>query len=123
MRRRPSARTKSSLLVQISPGKAFSGPSERSDITMSSILRKGVIRAGRVEVDEPINLPDGSEVTIIGHANGKFVGLQDNDRPMTPVEIAQTLAAMSRVEPFDMTDEERAAADAWEKKVNEYTIA
>src|SRR5437879_5604588 len=35
----------------------------------------------------------------------------------------QTLAAMSRVEPFDMTDEERAAADAWEKKVNDYTVA
>ena len=90
---------------------------------MSSVLGKGIIRAGRVEVDEPINLPDGSEVTIIGHADGKFVGLQDNDRPMTPAEIAQTLAAMSGLEPFDMTDEERAAADAWEKKVNDYTIA
>jgi hypothetical protein len=89
---------------------------------MNSIVRKGVIRAGRVEVDEPINLPDGSEVTIIGHANGKFIGLQDNDRPMTAAEIAQTLTAMSRVEPFEMTDEERAAADAWEKKVNDYTI-
>src|SRR5438128_12394360 len=89
------------------PGKvlgASSRPCERSKYAMSSILRKGVIRAGRVEVDEPINLPDGSEVTIIGHANG----VQDNDRPMTPAEIAQTLAAMSRVEPFDMTDEERA---------------
>src|SRR2546426_6808215 len=52
------------------------GRNKRSNLTMSSILRKGVIRAGRVEVDEPINLPDGSEVTIIGHANGKFVGLQ-----------------------------------------------
>jgi len=90
---------------------------------MSSILRKGVIRAGRVEVDEPINLPDGSEVTIIGHANGKFVGLQDNDRAMTPTEIAQTLAALSRVEPLETTDEEGAAADTWEKKVNDYTIA
>src|SRR5207237_6995165 len=100
-----------------------SRPCERSKYPMSSIRRKGVIPAGRVEVDEPINLPDGSEVTIIGHANGKFVGLQDNDRPMTPAEIGQTLAAMSRVEPFDMTDEERAAADAWEKKVNDYTIA
>jgi hypothetical protein len=89
---------------------------------MSSIVRKGVIRAGRVEVDEPINLPDGSEVTIIGHANGKFIGLEDNDRPMTPAEIAQTLAA-SAVEPFEMTEEERAAADAWERKVNDYTIA
>jgi hypothetical protein len=35
---------------------------------MSLILMKGVIRNGRVEVAEPINLPDGSEVTITGHA-------------------------------------------------------
>jgi hypothetical protein len=90
---------------------------------MSSILIKGVIRNGRVEDPEPINLPDGSEVTITGHAHGKFVGLSDNDRPMTPAEFAETLAAMAKVEPFDMTDEERASADAWEKKVNDYTIA
>lgn len=90
---------------------------------MSSILMKGVVRNGRVEVDEPINLPDGTEVTITGHANGKFAGIPDNDRPMTPDEITQTLAAMARVEPFDMSDEERAQANAWEKKVNDYTIA
>ncbi len=90
---------------------------------MSSILMKGVIRNGRVEVAEPINLPDGSEVTITGRAHGKFLGLEDNDRPMTPSEIAEALAAMEKVEPFDMTDEERASADAWEKKVNDYTIA
>lgn len=42
---------------------------------------------------------------------------------MTPSEIAQTLAAMDKVQPFDMTEEERTSADAWEKKVNEHTIA
>jgi hypothetical protein len=61
---------------------------------MSIIVVKGVIREGRVEVDEPINLPDGSEVTITGYPHGKFVGLPDNDRPPTPEEIAATLAAM-----------------------------
>jgi hypothetical protein len=87
---------------------------------MSSILVKGVIRNGRVEVAEPINLPDGSEVTITGHAHDKAPGLSDYDRPMTPSEIAETLAAMDKVEPFDMTDEERAHADVCEKKVNDY---
>lgn len=86
---------------------------------MSSITMKGTIRNGRVEVAEPINLPDGSEVTITADS----AGLSDNDRAMTPTEIAATLAAMQKVEPFDMTDEERAAADAWEKKVNDYGIA
>src|SRR5438445_13833503 len=90
---------------------------------MSSILMKSVICNGQVEVAEPINLPDGSEVTISGHAHGKFPGLSDNDRPMTPGEIAETLAAMAKVEPFEMTGGERASADAWEKKVNDYAIA
>ena len=90
---------------------------------MSSILMKGVIRNGRVEVAEPINLPDGSEVTITGHAHDTFLGLSDNDRPMSPSEIGQTLAAMDKVEPFDLTEEERAGADLWEKKVNDYSIA
>jgi hypothetical protein len=90
---------------------------------MSSILMKGVIPNGRVEVAEPINLPDGSEVIISGPTNGKSPELADNDRPMTPREISETLAAMDKVEPFEMTDEERAHADAWEKKVKDYTIA
>jgi hypothetical protein len=89
---------------------------------MVTILRKGVIRNGQVIVDEPINLPDGSEVTIMGHAHGKFVGEEDNDRPPTPEEIAATLAAMEKIEPFEWTDEERTAWQAerqarkeWEK--------
>lgn len=86
---------------------------------MTSILIKGVVRKGRVEVAAPIDLPDGSEVFIASDAHD----LSDNGRSMTPSEIAETLAAMERVEPFDMTQEERADADAWEKKVTDYSIA
>ena len=90
---------------------------------MSPVLYKGVIRSGRVEVAQPIDLPDGSEVIITGHARDELPGLPDSGRPMSPAEIAAAFAAMDQVEPFDMTAEERAAADAWEKKVNEYSIA
>lgn len=90
---------------------------------MSLIVMKGIVKNGQVIVEEPINLPDGSEVTITGRPHEKFVGLPDNDRPMTPEEIAQTLAAMDRVEPFDISPEEEAEAAAWEKKVKEYGIA
>jgi hypothetical protein len=78
---------------------------------MSRILVKGIVRNGRVEVEQPINLPDGSEVTITGYANGKFVGLPDYGGPTTQEEIAATLDAMEKIEPFEMTDEERGA---WE---------
>jgi hypothetical protein len=87
------------------------------------IVRKGIIRNGQVTIEQPINLPDGSEVTIVGLANGRFLGEEDTDRPPTPEELTAALAAMDKVEPFDMTDQARAEADAWDHKVNDYTIA
>jgi hypothetical protein len=87
------------------------------------IVRKGTIRNGQVIVDEPINLPDGSHVTIIGHAYGKFLRDEDSDRPPTSEEIAAVLAAMEKIEPFDMSGEERTEAAAWEEEVNDHTIA
>jgi hypothetical protein len=79
---------------------------------------KGIIRNGQVIVIGPTDLPDGSEVEILP------VGLSavDNEAQMTPDEIARTLAAMEKIEPFEMTDAERAAIEAdrqackeWEK--------
>ena len=81
---------------------------------------KATVRNGRIEVDEPLDLSDGTEL-LIPLPNGSQE--REQDRPMTPEEIARVLAAMAKIEPFDWTDEERAAADAWEKKNNDCTIA
>src|SRR5262245_4915840 len=78
---------------------------------MGLILGKGIVRNGRAEVEQPINLPDGSEVPITGYANGKFTGRADTGDAMTPAEIAATLEGMEKIGAFDLTDEERAA---WE---------
>lgn len=83
---------------------------------MSAI--RGIISKGRVIMAEPADLPDGTEVEIlpVGPTN------PEDDGPMSPDEIARTLAAMDAIEPFEMTDEERAAIEAdrqarkdWEK--------
>jgi hypothetical protein len=71
-------------------------------------VRKGVIRCGQVIVDEPINLPDGSEVTITGTQHGKFNGEEANDELLTRDEIATTIAAMEKIVPFEMSPEEEA---------------
>jgi hypothetical protein len=68
--------------------------------TMSTI--KATVRGGRLEVDEPINLPDGTELEIPLPDDG-------DEGPMPPNEIARVLAAMDRIEPLDLTDAERAA--------------
>jgi hypothetical protein len=79
---------------------------------------KGIIRNGQVILIGRTDLPDGTEVEILP------VGLSsvDDQGQMTPDEIARTLAAMEKIEPFEMTDAERAAIEAdrqarkeWEK--------
>jgi hypothetical protein len=90
---------------------------------MSAI--RGIIRKGQVVMTEPADLPDETEVEIVPVG---LTGSADDDGPMSPEEIARTLAAMDAVEPFEMTDEERADIEAdrqarkeWEKaRFNEH---
>jgi len=71
---------------------------------MSSIQLKGVIRNGRVELDAPIDLPDGTEVVV---TNG--TSIPDKEGPMSPQEIARVQAAMDRLKSFDfMTEDEQS---------------
>jgi hypothetical protein len=78
-----------------------------------------IVRNGQLELPRPIDLPDGTEVEIrlpeTEHSSGE-------EGQMTPEEIARTLAAMDKIEPLEMSDEERAALTAdrqarkeWEK--------
>ena len=80
---------------------------------------KGIIQGGQVILPQPMDLPDGTEVKIVpvDQAQGA-----DDDGPVTPEEIARTLAAMDRMQPFEMTDQERTMIEAdrqerkeWEK--------
>ena len=82
-------------------------------------ILKGIIHHGQIVLPEPTDLPEGTEVQIIPT---EFAGSADDERPMTSDEIARTLAAMDCVQPFEMTDLERAAIEAdrrarkeWEK--------
>lgn len=59
------------------------------------------VRGGRLEVSEPIDLPDGTELRI-----------PLPDGPLSGEELARVLAAMDRLQPFDLTDAESAAMDA-----------
>ncbi len=87
---------------------------------------RGTIRNGQVVMPEPADLPDGTEVEIVPVRDMEQT---DDEGPMTPEEIARILAAMDKVEPFEMTEEERAAIEAdrqahkeWEKaRFDEHT--
>jgi hypothetical protein len=78
---------------------------------------KGRVKAGRLEVDEPIEWPDGTPVEI-----HPVEPAEDEEGPTTPEEIARILAAMDKVEPFEMTPTEEAELEAWGQTVKEYSI-
>lgn len=81
---------------------------------------KATWKNGQVVPDVRVNWPDGCRLTIEPIAETTPT---DHDGPMTPAEIAQTLADMEKVQPFEMTDEERAGIEAWKKIVKDCTIA
>jgi len=79
---------------------------------------KAVVRNGRIEVDEPLDLPDGTVLQIPLPSDTE----RAEDDEMSPDEIQRVLAAMDRMEPLQMTDAELAAWEAdrqarkeWEK--------
>jgi hypothetical protein len=75
---------------------------------------------GQIIPDSGIDWPDGCRLIVKPESVAMPI---DDDGPATPEEIAQTLAAMARVEPFEMTDEERAEIEDWRRRVKEHTIA
>lgn len=78
---------------------------------MSAVL-KGFIRNGRVEVAEPMDWPEGTEVVVSQEAAGR------EDLPLPPEEIARILAAMQRLQPLEIPDDVGAELDEWERRIN-----
>jgi len=72
-------------------------------------ILKGIIQNGQVVLAHPTDLPEGTEVQVVPIDLGVSA---DDERPVASDEIARTLAAMERVQPFEMTDLERAAIEA-----------
>jgi hypothetical protein len=77
------------------------------------------VKAGRLDLQVPPDWPDGTEVEI--HPLEERTA--DDDGPMTPDEIARVLAAMEKVQPFEMTPEEEAEIEAHRRRNKGYTIA
>lgn len=75
---------------------------------MSTIT--ATVRSGRIELDEPLDLPDGTKL-MIDLPNGAVETVATDESP-NPAEIARWLALMDRMEPLQMTDAELAAWEA-----------
>ncbi len=81
----------------------------------------GTFRNGRVELDEPVDWPDGSRVEV--SAESESIGMREEDWPQTPEGIAALVARMEAFEPLEFTPEEEAEIAAARQAVREVTIA
>jgi hypothetical protein len=87
------------------------------------IAVKGTVQNGQVLLPSPIDLPDGTEVTVLSEGAGHPIGIAEDEWPTDPEGIARLVARMEQVEPFDLTPEEEADTAAWRRKISEYTRA
>ena len=87
------------------------------------VMLKGIVRNGHITLNEPTDLPDGTEVTLLTRDADDCIGIPDDQWPTTPEGIAQLVAEIEALEPFDMTPDEESDIAAWRQKTKEYTIA
>jgi hypothetical protein len=84
---------------------------------------KAIVRGGRIELEEPLDLPDGTELLIPLPNGTQDEGGDDEDGwDNSPEGIAAWLKWYDSLRPLLFTDEERAAWEAerqarkeWEK--------
>ena len=84
---------------------------------------KAIIRGGRLEVDEPIDLPDGTELLIPLPNGAPIPNNGDDGWDNSPEGIAEWLTWYDSLEPLVFTDDERAAADAARQARREWELA
>ena len=70
------------------------------------ILLKGTIENGQVVLPQPVELADGTEVTVLSNGRVGSLGIPDEEWPTAPEDIARLIARMEQVEPFEMSPQE-----------------
>lgn len=82
---------------------------------------KAIVKDRKIALNVPDDWPEGTEVVI--EPLTESIGLNEEDWPTTPEEIARHLALMDQVEPFVMTPQEEAAWQADRQARKDYEKA
>jgi hypothetical protein len=87
------------------------------------ITIRGIIRNGRIEVKDPIDLPEGTELTIPIPEPPTTLGVRDEEWLDTPEAIESWIRWYDSQEPLEFTPVERAAREAARQEQKAFEIA
>jgi len=89
---------------------------------MSGIVAKGKIHDGKIEIDDPIDLPNGSEVTVHVATRNDEDELEDG-WDNSPEGIAAWFHWYDSLQPLIFTEQEREAWEADRQSHREWELA
>ena len=84
---------------------------------------KAIIRNGQIQVDEPIDLPDGTELTIPIPELDSTLGIREEKCSDTPEAIEAWIRWYDTLEPLSFTPEERAARESARREEKRHELA
>lgn len=73
---------------------------------MSTTIIQGTYHAGRVELDSPVDWPEGRRVSVLSEP--ATFGMREEDWPKTPEELARLVALIDSFESVEFTAEDEA---------------
>lgn len=77
---------------------------------------------GRILPGEPVNWPEGSELVVEPVGVGEKIGLDESEWRDDPAALADWDAWLRTIETRVLTEEERAAFDAYEAEVRRHNL-
>jgi hypothetical protein len=81
----------------------------------------GVIHNGRVELDAPAPLPDGTRVRVEPETDEAFI--RDEDWPTTPEAVEEHVRRMEQLDPVLLTPDDDARIASARAAVRDVTLA
>jgi hypothetical protein len=96
---------------------------------MIAMLRKGIVQGGQIVINEPMNLPDGSEVTILAHSENGSLHTFDDLEFMTedeqgddPETIQQWLDQLHSLPPVPEELKRECEPTDWDEQMKQFNL-
>ncbi len=84
---------------------------------------KAIVRSGRIELQEPVDWPDGTEVLIEPTlAPTEKIGIDESESRDDPASLANWAAWINTIEPLEFTLDEAARMAEFDDQMRQFNI-